>query len=60
MPVMTRNRCTTPRADCSSRHKRDLGKSETIDVAKDSPRPESQNPIAKKKKPINAAQAWLQ
>jgi hypothetical protein len=42
------------------RHKPDLGKSETIGVAKDSPRPESQNPIAQKKKPTNAAQAWLQ
>jgi hypothetical protein len=42
------------------RHKPDLGKSETIGVAKDSPRLESQNPIAQKKKPTNAAQAWLQ
>jgi hypothetical protein len=42
------------------RHKPDLGKSETIVSFKDSPRPESQNPIVLKKKPINAAQAWLQ
>jgi hypothetical protein len=32
------------------RHKPDLGKSQTIGVAKDSPRPEGQNPIARKKK----------